>query len=1023
MKKVLLYAALAIGIAGPAHADPVSAIAAVFTSFGVGAAAAVSLAQMAVGFGAQLLAGVLGKAMAEKPKVNVQFDIELGDDTPLSFIAGDYVTAGKRRYLGSWGKNSRYITEVIEVSCLPQPGLAGLWVNDEAGVMLTGQTDTDGTPHNLGTPVTNLDDDGHRIWVRWVDGTQVTADKMLTDLFGSTDIYPYYGDGDGYPWTADMIGTGKSYAIVTTRYDSETLTSYPSYLWQPEPLPMYDPRKDGSTGGVGAHRWGNRSTYEPTRNAAVIAYNVARGVYYGDEWIFGGRNLPAWRLPRAEWVAAMTACDRAIALAGGGTEPAFRAGLEIKADMTAADVLEELGRAANMRFAEVGGMLKPIVGIPGAAVFAFTDGDILISEGQSFKPFDSLSNTFNALAATYPEPAEKWSTKDAPEYVDAAFTAADGGRYLPTSIAYPAAPYRRQVQRLMRAQMRDYRRFRTHQFYLPPDAYGLEPLVDVVSWTSARNGYVNKLFVVESVAKTPGMNVLVTLREVDPSDYDWSSDFELPTSVVTPVIVQPWVQPINGFGAIPIAIRDDAGNARRAGIRVVCNGDEVGVDRIRIQARVMGEAENVVDTLRPFADPYRWHLVNVLPMTRYQVRAQLVSDITPRSAWSEWLEVLTLDIRAGSLDLDFDLIRDEVLGDLSELEDMVSDTGGYIRSLRSAIELLAEGVAENEFGNFTARDTMTRRIGVEIDDARAEFTEQIAVAVGPDSALAVKIEEVKAVLGDAEAGAFDVMSGRVQDTEDGLVAQGDRILTAEAKVGRVAANGLIRMTSVAEPTGASSRVAIAAEATSGEVSHSASLFLEANTDGTNQVLIAANRFAVVTGTGLAANRQVPFVIDGGVVYMDTAFIRDATITGAKIGNLEVDTLNIKDGAVTQVRSSANWTGVATDNTSTWVDVHTLTWNSAKAGLHLQSIRFRKRASSGGATFIYVRLVVDGAAVPWPDGSTEFQITGNQSADSPIQEFTFIRSMSTGSHTMRIQMRTGGNHATVGGEITDLEWYK
>src|SRR5690606_15132762 len=192
----------------------------------------------------------------------------------------------------------------------------------------------------------------------------------------------------------------------------------------------------------------------------------------------------------------------------------------------------EIGRAANMRFAEVGGRIKPIVDLPGAAVFSFTDADVLITEGQSFSPFYAVSETFNAISGSYPEPDEKWVNKDAPEFVDPHATAADGGRYLPTSISYPAAPYGAQVQRLHRSQLLDYRRMRQHQFYLPPDAYPLEPGVDMVSWTSARNGYVNKLFLVEKVSRFPGMNVLVSLREVEPGDYGWSSGFERPITII-----------------------------------------------------------------------------------------------------------------------------------------------------------------------------------------------------------------------------------------------------------------------------------------------------------------------------------------------------------------------------------------------------------------------------------------------------------------------------------------------------------
>jgi hypothetical protein len=47
-----------------------------------------------------------------------------------------------------------------------------------------------------------------------------------------------------------------------------------------------------------------------------------------------------------------------------------------------------------------------------------------------------------------------------------------------------------------------------------------------------------------------------------------------------------------------------------------------------------------------------------------------------------------------------------------------------------------------------------------------------------------------------------------------------------------------------------------------------------------------------------ANRRKPFVVTGGQVYMDSAFIADATITNAKIGNAQVDTLQVAGNAIT-----------------------------------------------------------------------------------------------------------------------------
>lgn len=687
MKKLLLVTTALIAVAEPAHAGPVAAAVAWVGGVMGGSAGALAAFAMrtAVGFGLSAISNALMARNQPQAKADVSFDVQMGDDLPLSFIVGDYVTAGRRKYIGSWGKNTRFITEVIEVSSLPQ-GLESLWVNDELGEYtgtrrgyvsatasagnLANVTDGASVPADaleVGRPLENGRaeppfETAARIWVKWVDGTQAAADPFLVWAFG--------GDPD-YPWTAEMVGRGKTYAIVTTRYDNDSLTSYPTFLFKPAPLPVYDLRFDSTNGGSGPQRWSDPATWQPSRNNAVVAYNIARGVRYGSEWVFGGKNLPAWRLPAAEWMAAANACDDAVSLQGGGTEPRYRCGMEVRVDMEPASVLEEIGKAANMKFAEVGGRLKPIVDLPGAAVLHITDGDILITEGQSFNPFYPVSETFNAISATYPEPGEKWASKDAPEYIDAAAQAEDG-QYLPTSMTYGAAPYARQVQRLMRSQLDDFRRMRRHRFYLPPDAYGLEPGIDLISWTSNRNGYINKLFMVESVSKTPGMNVAVSLREVDPSDYDWSSDFEMPVIITPPKNVRPFVQAVPGLTFSPAIIQDEGGNARRPAILATCDPDQAGVTHIQIQGRVEG-GDISIDTERAFVEPHRWYLQPVLPATRYQCRARLMSDLTPKSEWSVWIEVTTPNVCLSRLDLEA-----EILEKLDNLEEWLDGTDAFI---------------------------------------------------------------------------------------------------------------------------------------------------------------------------------------------------------------------------------------------------------------------------------------------------------------------------------------------------------
>ncbi|MFV0409082.1 MAG: hypothetical protein ACK5LJ_05105 [Paracoccus sp. (in: a-proteobacteria)] len=826
MTKILILAAAAMAIASPAHAGPVAAavawIGSTLAAGGVGAA----LLRIGIGLGFNLLSTAIAKGVAGKPKINVQFDVELGDDSPLTFIVGDYVTAGKLKYVGSWGKGTRYVTEVIEVSALPQPGLFAAWFNDEVGDIRWDQPAMQGADL-MGYPVKNFSEgvgssnERDRCWVKLIDGTQTVADGFLVSRFGA--------DPD-YPWTADMVGAGKTYAVLTYYYDPEVMTARPALLCQPEALPMYDPRLDDSAGGAGAHRWGDRSSYASSRNPAVIAYNIARGIYVGDEWVFGGRNLPAWRLPAAEWFAAMNACDAPVTLAEGGAEPAFRCGLQISADMTPADVLEEIGRAANMRFAEVGGMLKPIVGLPGAAAFAFTDDSILITEGQSYKPFNSLGETFNALSATYPEPAEKWSSKDAPEYVDADAETADNGRYLPTSISYPAAPYRNQVQRLMRAQMRDYRRMRVHQFYLSPEAIALEPLVDMVAWSSNRNGYDNKLFIVEQVDPMPAMNVMVTLREVDPGDYDWSSDFELPSTVVSPVVPVIPAQVISGLAVLGVAVQDSNGAARRAALRVICDGDEVGVTDIQLQVRRAGEGIPFLDVSRPFGEPYRWLIMDVLPMQSYEVRARLLSEINPRSEWSGWLPAATPDIRLGRDD-----IADDILTTLDEMGGITDQVAADLAALSDDVDLRVRA----------ARDDL----GEDIDAVELQLTQGLAAIPGQ---IETGIQDYDVTV----QGQFMAMAGEIADltaalTSADLIQNGD-FATGDMSYWTATGGGAIREK-------ATSTIPLVQSAPTDyvrQVSYGGSIIQQSqaftvSSDDRFQV-----RFSIAGPNGQAANRQV-----------------------------------------------------------------------------------------------------------------------------------------------------------------------
>ncbi|WP_187277123.1 phage tail protein [Phyllobacterium endophyticum] len=364
--------------------------------------------------------------------------------------------------------------------------------------------------------------------------------------------------------------------------------------------------------------------------------------------------------------------------------------------------------ACNGRIAEVGGIFKILVVAPGAAVYSFSDDDILVAKGQNFTPFPGLDATYNGIEATYPEPLEKWATKDAPARYSAALESQDGNRRLASGVTFEAVPFPVQVQRLMKLLIEEDRRFRVHSFYLPPDAWTLEPN-DVVSWSSVRNGYINKKFLVVRIDGERSFNQLVVLKEIDASDYDWSTDEEVPTSAgpVGP-IVNP-SHPMFGWQALPATL-DDGSGPRRPTIEVFYAGDQDGVDRIRVEVYQKDTGNLWFDGEMPYDAPldeqYSTKLVAVFAAnTDYLVRGIFVCNIGKNFTWSGLIEVTTPDIRLGADDIYLPGMVDGVLArldaklkwieesthysrdELDRLNSLVADTGS--QSANDKFELIA----------------------------------------------------------------------------------------------------------------------------------------------------------------------------------------------------------------------------------------------------------------------------------------------------------------------------------------------
>jgi hypothetical protein len=886
MNFILWVIVALLALTETAQAGPVVAAVGAFASSAIGGFLVKAVIGMAISVGASLLKGLFTKKQPGQKDPGTSIQLKVGGDNSLFFPTGYTATSGVRVYCGSWanGKTpNEYAVDVIALSALPVASSNFvLWANDQRVTILFGDSKT-----AMGWPILEYRRDGQDYaWVDFFDGTQTTVNPYLTAKFGT---HP------DYPWLGDMVGRGVCYATFTARYQNNGLWAggFPSLTFEIPSIKLYDIRKDSSVGGSGAHRWNNPATWEASNNNMVRAYNVMRGIYYGNEWVYGGQNWPAFRLPAASWMAALNACDVIV-----GSEPQFHGGGIIECDVEPAKSVEELLRGASGLIAEIGGVYKVRVGPPGAPIFAFTDDNVIISREQGYSPFPGLEETYNIIRLTYTEPNEKWTSKESPERRDATMIASDDNRELPMSVSLPWTLSNPTAQRLGAAALKNGRRFRRHQHALPPEAWLLEPL-DVVSWSSAHNGYINKAFDLEAITGGSSLVQDTTIRENDPSDYDWNPETdELPYETVPLLPSFPAPQPMQGWQVLPAIIKDNDGDDRRPSIQVFFAGELTDVARVRVQVRLDGSTDIMFDGEVPY-DPLVLAPSVVLqgqflPNTDYQARGILVPFTDRQTQWSDWLDVRTPNVLIGEKDV-------YLPGILDGVNDLVSDATKWVRDgVRQTIleqQRIARLTMDQDFGDYTDRQKLRTELVSVQQGVTASYTNSIIVATGPNSALSLRIEELTTYVNDVVATAIESLSAEI-DAQGNALSQAITALSA-ANVAGDTATANFRMTASAGSAGVAARIAMEARAGGAGVFKSAGLFIDVpvNTADPSRVVILADQF-VVADPDDPVTKQSPLIFQDSELTLNVANIGTVNAglitspTGKMVINIEVGTIEI-----------------------------------------------------------------------------------------------------------------------------------
>ena len=284
-----------------------------------------------------------------------------------------------------------------------------------------------------------------------------------------------------------------------------------------------------------------------------------------------------------------------------------------------------------------------------------------------------------------------------------------------------------------------------------------------------------------------------------------------------------------------------------------------------------GEENASLLTMIPYPQYEYWH--STLPAGYVNwYRARSVDRIGNVSDWS--------DIVRGMASDDVESIIGEIKVDIENSEGFKYLQQNAIES-NGAIQAQAESILENAIAN----DTDVRRMTKENGKRKAEYVQAVNLIADETQARVEALTQLKAQIDDeVVASITEVQTALATETEARTTA--DTALSAQLGDTQAALNEKLDSWVDAESAGAQYGVKLGLKYNGVEYSAGMSMELVGSGAGVkSQFIFDANRFAISNGIGAGSGQwALPFVVEGNQVFIQSAVIKDGSITNAKIGN-------------------------------------------------------------------------------------------------------------------------------------------
>jgi len=408
-------------------------------------------------------------------------------------IYGKVRTGGHMVYVEDAGKDKTLLWMCIVVAGHEVEEIEAVRFNDEVVATSNGPGVNGLMNRQNGTSF----DDNFLVWS--IHGNRSSAFIPSANIDYDDDSYDVTG-ATPPNWTTSHRLAFQSYIWINLVYEKD--------VFQDSGIPtvtvdvkgkndLYDPR-DGS--------------FSYTDNQALVALDLLRW----DRFF----NADDSEIDMDSFKSAADIADEQVTTGDGNTEPRYTVNGSFKLQVQPLDILQSVANAGAGFLAYTQGVWSMVPGKYSSPVLTLDESDLI--GGLSFQSGPGKQSRHNIATGTYVDPNQNYEAVGFPELrIDEYIT--QDGEPLEKSFELPFTNSPTMARRIAKINIERNRFGSVVNATFKFGALRLEP-GDRINLNNDRLGWSNKVFRVESTEFSLGAGVGLTLREDDPSIYNWTED-------------------------------------------------------------------------------------------------------------------------------------------------------------------------------------------------------------------------------------------------------------------------------------------------------------------------------------------------------------------------------------------------------------------------------------------------------------------------------------------------------------------